>query len=87
MLSQIQLINNIYMYIHVCIHIPQAVKECSDRTRLIVGLLGIVIATFVEHLLYAQNSLYMQHLILITIQRDRYSYSTFTDKKIEAQRG
>lgn len=83
MLSQIQLINNIYMYVCVCIHMPQAVKECLDSKRLIVGHVGIAIGPFVEHLLCALNSLYLHHLILITIHRGRYSYSTFTDK-IEA---
>lgn len=47
------------MYACVCIHLPQAVKECLDKKRLIVGLWGIVIETFVEHLLRALNFSYM----------------------------
>lgn len=45
---------------------PWAVKVCLDKKRLIVGHMGIVLATFVEYILWALNSLYMQHLILIT---------------------
>lgn len=62
---------------------PQAVKRV-DKKRLIVGHLGIVTETFVEHgSKCALNSSYMQHPILITIPRGRYYYSTFTVKKIE----
>lgn len=72
------------MFVHVLYTYATNSKRLFRYEKVHSWSFGIVIATFFEHLLCPLNSLYMQHLILVTIQIDRHSYSTFTDKKIEA---